>query len=78
MDKEVISKEKMDFTIDLLITMVVEELSETTGESQQILLEKFLKSSTGKLLYDASSKLWWNGPSYIADMYLEEINAMLR
>lgn len=72
MDQEVISKDKMDFTIDLLITMVVEELSETTGESRQTLLNKFLKSKTGKLLYDESSRLWWNGPSYIVDMYLEE------
>lgn len=72
MDQKVISKEKMDFTIDLLITMVVEELSEMTGESQQTLINEFLKSKTGKLLYDESSKLWWNGPSYIADMYLEE------
>lgn len=72
MDQVVISKDKMGFTIDLLITMVVEELSETTGESQETLLNEFLKSKTGKLLYDESSKLWWNGPSYIADMYLEE------
>ncbi|MDO4962303.1 MAG: hypothetical protein Q4E57_10725 [Eubacteriales bacterium] len=72
MGQEVISKEKIDFTIDLLITMVVEELSETTKESRQTLLNDFLKSKTGRLLYDKSSKLWWNGPSYIADMYLEE------
>ena len=32
-----ISKEKMDFTIDLLITMVVEEITEETGkESKEI------------------------------------------
>lgn len=30
---------------------------------------------TGKALYDESTKLWWNGPSYIADMYKEEVNA---
>ena len=74
MDKKVISKENMDYTIDLLIAMVVEELAETTGDSQQVVLEEFLKSKTGKMLYDESSKLWWNGPSYIADMYLEEKN----
>lgn len=72
MDQEVISKEKMDYTIDLLITMVVEELSEMTGESQKKLISDFLTSKTGKLLYDESSKLWWNGPSYIVDMYIEE------
>ena len=24
-------------------------------------------------LYDDTTKLWWTGPSYIAEMYLEEI-----
>lgn len=72
MDQEVVSKEKIAYTIDLLITMVVEELSEMTGESRKTLISDFLKSKTGKLLYDESSKLWWNGPSYIADMYIEE------
>lgn len=77
MDQEVISKEKLDFTIDLLITMVVEELAETTNEDPQTVMNNFLRSKTGKLLYDESSKLWWNGPSYIADMYLEEKNSNL-
>ena len=72
MDQEVISKEKMDYTIDLLITMAVEEISETTGENPQNVITDFLKSKTGKALYDTSTRLWWNGPSYIADMYLEE------
>lgn len=72
MDKEVVSKEKMDFTIDLLITMTVEEISDITGEKPQDVINDFLKSKTGKALYDTSTKLWWNGPSYIADMYLEE------
>ena len=27
----------------------------------------------GKALYDESTKLWWNGPSYIADIYKKEL-----
>ena len=72
MDQEIISKEKMDYTIDLLITMAVEEIAEVTGEKTQDVIKDFLKSKTGKALYDASTNLWCNGPSYIADMYLEE------
>lgn len=30
---------------------------------------------TEKALYDESTKLWWNGPSYIVDMYKEELSA---
>lgn len=67
-----ISKEKMDYTIDLLITMVVEEIAEDTGEEPQKVLLDFLSSKTGKALYDESTKLWCNGPSYIADLYMEE------
>lgn len=33
---------------------------------------KFISSKTGELLYDGESKLWWDGPSYIAEMYKEE------
>jgi len=36
------------------------------------ILTEFVASETGKLLYDETSKLWWNGPSYIADLYLKE------
>ena len=76
MDQEVVSKEKMDFTIDLLITMAVEEITDMTGEKPQDVINDFLKSRTGKALYDTATKLWWNGPSYIADMYLEEKKAI--
>lgn len=76
MDQEIISKEKMDYTIDLLITMAVEEIAEVTGEKPKEVIADFLKSKTGKALYDASTNLWCNGPSYIADMYLEEKKAV--
>lgn len=35
-------------------------------------LADFCVSKTGRALYDASTRLWWNGPSYIADMYKDE------
>lgn len=59
-----ISKEKMDFTIDLLITMVVEEIAEETGKDSKEVLGDFLCSKTGKALYDKETRLWCNGPSY--------------
>lgn len=69
-----ISKEKMDFTIDLLITMVVEEIAEETGKESKDVLADFLCSKTGKALYDKGTRLWCNGPSYIAELYMEEIS----
>ena len=63
-----ISKEKMDYTIDLLITMVTDE----TGKDRKEVLTDFLCSKTGKALYDEETRLWCNGPSYIAELYMEE------
>lgn len=73
MAEEVISKEQINYTIDLLITMAVEEIAEDTGKDSKEILVDFILSKTGKALYDESTKLWCNGPSYIADMYMEEI-----
>lgn len=69
-----LSKERMDYTIDLLIAMVVEEIAEETGKDRKDILIDFLASKTGKFLYDETTKLWWSGPSYIAEMYMQEIN----
>lgn len=72
MAEERLSKEKVEFTIDLLISMVVEELSEDLGKPTGDILTEFVESKTGKLLYNEDSKLWWNGPSYIAELYKTE------
>lgn len=68
-----ISKEKMDYTIDLLITMVTDEIANETGKNRNDVLTDFLCSKTGKALYDPSTRLWCNGPSYIVELYKEEL-----
>lgn len=73
MSEVTISKEKIDFTIDLLITMAVEEIAEETGKDCKEVLGDFLCSKTGKALYDKETRLWCNGPSYIAELYMDEI-----
>lgn len=73
MGEEVIEKDQMNFTIDTLIAMVVEELAEDLGRDSKDVLAEFYVSRTGKALYDEDTKLWWNGPSYIADVYKEEL-----
>ena len=69
-----LTKERKDYTIDLLIAMVVDELAEETGKDRKDILIDFLSSKTGKFLYDETTKLWWSGPSYIAEMYMQEVN----
>ena len=68
-----IPKEKLDYTIDLLIAMVTEEIAEETGKDRKDALTDFLCSRTGKALYDEKTKLWGNGPAYIAELYMEEL-----
>ena len=68
-----ISKEKMDYTIDLLITMVIDEIVADTGKNRNDVLTDFLCSKTGKALYDPVTRLWCNGPSYIVELYKEEL-----
>lgn len=75
MAEEAMTKDQMDFTIDMLITMVVEELAEDLGKDTKDVLADFCVSKTGKALYDESTKLWWNGPSYIADIYKKELDS---
>lgn len=65
--------EKKNNAIDMLVALIVAEISEDFGIGADEAFSKFLMSKTGELLYDEDSKLWWNGPSYIADLYREEI-----
>lgn len=70
--KEQIAKETKDNAIDMLVTLIVEELSEELKIDPDEMFFRFVSSKTGELLYDEESTLWWNGPSYIADLYKEE------
>ncbi len=65
--------EKKNNAIDMLVALVVAEISEDFRIEPDEAFSKFLMSKTGELLYDEDSKLWWNGPSYIADLYREEM-----
>ena len=71
--EKVITEETKKNAVDLTITMVIDELAEDMKCRPTELLPEFLASNTGKLLYDESSKLWWSGPSYIAEMFKDEI-----
>lgn len=73
-----ITKDVKNNAIDMLVTLTVSELSEDLNSDPDKIFSEFLSSKTGALLYDEESKLWWNGPSYIADMYKEEKNFICR
>lgn len=69
---EELTDDQKKYAIDLMVTLVVEELCEGQKLDSAKVLRKFVASKTGILLYDESSKLWWRGPSDIAEMYRKE------
>lgn len=72
LEKEV-TEEIVKNTIDLLVMMVVDEVAERLQVKPTELLATFVGSRTGRLLYEEDSKLWWSGPSDIAEMFQAEI-----
>ena len=68
-----VTEEQKKFAVDVMVTLVVEELADDLQCDPTVLLKNFIASKTGALLYDESSKLWWNGPTYVTDMYKKEI-----
>ena len=70
-----VTEEQKKFAVDAMVTLVVEELVNDLKLEPTTVLKDFVASKTGALLYDESSKLWWNGSSYIADMYKKEIRS---
>jgi hypothetical protein len=73
MDKlETVTEEQKKYAIDAIVTLTLDEIALDTGEELSAILPKFIASKTAETLYDETSKLWWNGPAYIAEMYLKE------
>jgi len=68
-----VTEAQKKFAVDAMVTLVVEELVNDLKLDPTTVLTDFVASKTGALLYDESSKLWWNGPAYIADMYKKEL-----
>lgn len=64
--------EKTLFAMDLTAKMAVEQIAQETNQSQEEVLLDFMKSNTAKMLYDDSTKLWWDGPSAIAEEYKKQ------
>lgn len=68
-----VTEAQKKFAVDAMVTLVVEELSKGSTLDPTTILKDFVASKTGELLYDESSKLWWHGPAYVAEMYREEM-----
>ena len=61
--------DKTLFAMDLTAKMAVEQLAQETKLPQEELLLEFMKSNTAKMLYDDSTKLWWDDSSAVAEEF---------
>ena len=68
-----LTEELIKNTMDLLAAMAAADIAETLHISNTQALAGFLSSKTAKILYDEKTKLWWDGPAVIAEMYRKEI-----
>lgn len=65
-------RDKTLFAMDLTAKMAIEELAQETNQPQEKVLLDFMKSNTAKILYDDSTKLWWDGPSVVAEEFKKQ------
>ena len=61
--------DKTLFALDSTAKMAVEQHAQETKLPQEELLLEFMKSNTAKMLYDDSTKLWWDGPSAVVEEF---------
>ena len=64
--------DKTLFSMDLVAMMAVEDIAEREQKSKEDVLISFMESNTAKMLYDDSTKLWWDGPAATAEEYEKE------
>ncbi|MCF0241895.1 MAG: hypothetical protein HUK25_04610 [Treponema sp.] len=68
---------KNAIAMDLVAKMTVERLAKEDKKNTDEILISFLKSNTGKTLYDDDAKLWWDGPAAVAEAYKNEIQGRI-
>lgn len=65
--------EKINFSMDLTTLMAVEQLSKEQNKNTEEVLISFMESNTGRMIYDDSTKFWWDGPVAAVQEYKSEM-----
>ncbi len=66
-------KNKNAIAMDLITKMAVEQLAKELHKNIEEVLISFMKSNTGRMVYDDSTKLWWDGPVAVVQEYKTEM-----
>ena len=69
---------KYEYTMELLAAMASINIAREKKISRTKAFSRFIRSETGKMLFDESTDMWMNGPDYIADEYRREMKAKKR
>lgn len=64
---------KINFSMNLTTLMAVEKLAKEQNTNTEEVLISFMKSNTGRMVYDDLTKLWWDGPVAVAQEYKNEM-----
>lgn len=62
-------QEKIKFSMNLNATLTIQEIAKKMNISLEKALLLFMKSKTAEMLYDDSTKLWWDSPDSIAQEF---------
>lgn len=60
-------QEKIKFSMNLNATLTIQEIAKKLNISLENAFLLFMKSKTAEMLYDDSTKLWWDSPDSIAE-----------
>ena len=64
---------KNAIAMDLVAKMAVEQLAKEQNKNIEEVFIAFMESNTGRMVYDDSTKLWWDGPLSVAQEYKNEM-----
>ena len=64
---------KNAIAMDLVAKMTVEQLAKEQNKNIEEVFISFMESNTGRMVYDDSTKLWWDGPLSVAQEYKNEM-----
>jgi len=64
-----------EIAMDLVTKMAVEQIAKEQHKDVEEVLISFMESNTGRMVYDDSTKLWWDGPLAVAQEYKAEMDS---
>ena len=66
-------RNKNTIAMDLITKMAVEQLAKEQNKNTEEVLISFMESNTCRMVYDDSTKLWWDGPATVVQEYKTEM-----